>query len=171
MSRRKADLKASQEQALAYGQRKAEEIFERHRRGGWATFISTLNAGDGVPCTLWRHDMKSVPGIRKPRRRADQFKGELEERVQLGRQLLAEMKEGIARGIGKKELTRLIEHALNELGPNLGFVSDQFGEHVEATIAAAKTEIAAYLANETARAGLAALQGEGPLALSDGKDE
>ena len=34
MSRRKADLKASQEQALAYGQRKADEVFDRHNRNG-----------------------------------------------------------------------------------------------------------------------------------------
>ena len=37
MSRRKADLKASQEQALAYGQRKADEVFDRHNRENYVT--------------------------------------------------------------------------------------------------------------------------------------
>ena len=35
--RRKADLKASQEQALAYGQRKAAEVLDRHNRAGFVT--------------------------------------------------------------------------------------------------------------------------------------
>ena len=37
MARRKADIKASQEQALAYGQRKAAEVFDRHNREGFVT--------------------------------------------------------------------------------------------------------------------------------------
>ena len=37
MSRRKADLRASQEQALAYGQRKADEVFKRHEQSGHVT--------------------------------------------------------------------------------------------------------------------------------------
>ncbi len=47
----------------------------------WATFVSSMNVGDGVQCTIKEKDGVSVPGISAPIIRKDQFMDEAKDRI------------------------------------------------------------------------------------------
>lgn len=48
----------------------------------WATFVSSINMGSGVPCTLQALNGKEVPGLPAPQRRVDQFSHEMRTKMQ-----------------------------------------------------------------------------------------
>lgn len=137
----------------------------------WAAFVSAMNVGQGVPCTLERVAGVRVPDLPAPASRAEQFKGEFGAQLKKGREILMALKQKLAEGKGKRETVPLLDHALAELGGNLGFVADQFGEHMEHTVEAAKTEVNAYMLNAVQRAGLAALGATPPIALDARKED
>lgn len=126
----------------------------------WATFVSSMNIGDGVPCTINHLAGKGVPGI--PYRTADhEFKNEVRERVQRSVASVRQTMEAIA-GLGlSKAKTQAIQGALSSvimnLESNLPFVADQFDKHVEDKIEKAKVEANAYIVAAVTRAGLEAL--------------
>jgi hypothetical protein len=71
----------------------------------------------------------------------------------------------------KAELCGKIVHVENNLTPNLKFVSDQFGEHMEKIVEDAKIEVSAYVTNVITRAGLQSLtDGKPPIQIA-GMDE
>ena len=135
----------------------------------WATFVSSLNIGHGVPATLRYVQGEAIPGIPAPTNRADQFAGEL--RAKLNRagaklQGLADLvtASGLSR-VKQKELLDAIHSAHADIGSNAAFVAEQFEEHIENVTEAAKVEINAHATNLIARAGLQALgaKTEGPI--------
>jgi hypothetical protein len=126
----------------------------------WATFISTLNHGDGVPCTLnWLPD-GLVPGIEPDLDRRAQFRGEVSEHIV---DALASIDEVLASpGLRKKDKEAL-ERAKRQMQGNLNFIVEQFDEHAEKTLEKAKIEVEAYLTGAVQRAGLKALGAEPPV--------
>lgn len=130
----------------------------------WATFISTPNSGMGTPCTLQFFASGGpgvIPGIVHPTNKTDQFTAETSGRLDEGlaqlRKLAKAIESSSLSGKAKREFGSMIEMAIMELSSNIGFVADQFGEHVEAVTDAAKTEIHAYIENAISRAGLRAI--------------
>lgn len=127
----------------------------------WATFVSALNVGTGVPCTLEHVGGEQIPGLPEPISRTEQFTDELKAKLtsSLGalRALSTEIGE-MKLPVGKtKQLQASIAHTLQELKSNFPFVAKSFDEHVERGVEAAKTEIHGYLTGVLARAGLDAL--------------
>lgn len=132
----------------------------------WANFVSSMNSGDGPQCTLKRLQGKRVSDLPVPVPRTQLFKDEVKARLTSATAALTELKRRLSENVsGKKENLSLVETALREMGPNAGFVADQFDEHVEETIHMAKAEVDAYVQNAINRHGLAALQAGAPLAL------
>lgn len=140
----------------------------------WATFVSSFNAGSGVPCTItWLPGEGYVPGIPSFDRK-DVFKKEMKETTQ---EAVDGIKEFIAAvsetGLSKKKQEELVagaNKALRALTSSLTFVHDQFNEHVETTVERGKQEIHGYMNSAISRAGLAALANSNePLALGDTK--
>lgn len=127
----------------------------------WATFVSSLNMGEGVQCTLRQKDGKAIPELPDPISRSDQFTGEALAKLKLADAELAELVEAIAAtGLSKAkqaELLRRVNVARSSIGNNLTFVADQFSRHVEDTTERAKSEINAYATAVVQRAGLQAL--------------
>lgn len=134
----------------------------------WAAFVSHMNAGEGIPCTLERVEGKSVPGILREVDRTQQFGGELDETLREAMDALDKLEKLAEAGKFNKTVVRsLLAQARNNLTPNLTYIRRQFGEHMETVKQEAKTEINAYITNRITRAGLAALKAEAPISQID----
>lgn len=57
----------------------------------WATFVSTLNVGQGVQCTLNHKDGKGIPQIASRMDRKEQFQAETNQRLEHGMNELKEL--------------------------------------------------------------------------------
>lgn len=126
-----------------------EELIELYlSEHDWATLLSSMNVGGGVPCTL-RHVMgKPMPEIPPPPSRRQQFKQEAEETVrdafaQLNR-LGEQLDELNISAKARAALSQSLRMAKQELQSNLPFVLECFDEHMEKTVAAGKQELISY---------------------------
>lgn len=139
---------------------------------GWATFVSAMNVGSGVPCTLERVAGESKPNIALRRQEAH-FKAETNEAVKAAMEHLRALRIKIAdaaNGLSKAKQSNLlseIDMVIRQVGDHLPFVVTQFDEHVETTMEKAKVELHGYMQGIVARAGIAALgeQKRDPLML------
>lgn len=124
----------------------------------WATFISTMNVGEGTPCTLAHKDGKPIPQLNAPKNRQDQFQQELVKRFdrmkEHAKKLRASIEESKQSEKAKKELLGRLNMVEQEIFSNMGYVAQCFGEHIERTTEAAKVEISAYMTNLVQRHGL-----------------
>lgn len=119
----------------------------------WATMISSLNVGNGVPCKIGHVNGEQLPDV--PHRQPDTvFAREIDDK--LSGAVAALDKLIAAGGLTKAKLEEL-QHVRRELTSNLGFVREQFDRHVETTVERAKVEVNAYVTGVVARAGLAAI--------------
>lgn len=145
----------------------------------WATFVSSMNVGQGVPCTIAALQGETVPGIPDPVDRSAQFAGEVRSKLERADKVLRELEEHIqACGVPKSkqaDLLNAVRAARNDVGSNVKFVAEQFDEHMERTVEAAKVEVNAYATNLVMRTGLQALAdaqgGVAPLELTYAKRE
>lgn len=133
----------------------------------WSTFVSSINMGSGVPCTV---NMKRDGQVRfcepPPETKSDAeiFVSEFKERIDSVSKdlsgLIAELSQRTSssmRPMNKGELNDLLGRLKNVLancGPNLGFVAKSFEEQVARRIAAAKSEVEAHALNLIMRKGL-----------------
>ena len=135
----------------------------------WAAFVSTLNSGSGIQCTIVHEHNKAVPGIAANIDRQAQFKSENANHLDSVLKSLDELTKAVnalkTTNKAKEELHGHIRSAVQNLTCNLEFVADQFGEHVERTTEKAKCEISAYIEAMIHRTGIEALQGKSPLLL------
>jgi hypothetical protein len=167
ISIRTSELRRTLSRDWHYGREELIEIALSESQ--WATFVSSPNMGDGVPCTLQRLNGQMVPGLPDPESRADQFSAEIKSKLD---KTVARVKETLSRiddmGMPKgktRELKEGLEHLLTELRSNLPFVAKQFEEHVEDTVEAAKQEVHGYMTAVLQRAGVEALAANMPLQI------
>jgi hypothetical protein len=144
----------------------------------WATFVSSMNVGRGVPCTIEYVGREAMPSI-PLRKQEDVVKKEFNNRVKELGALVAETIDLLDSEIGKSlsgvKRDKMLAHLVTlqrELAANMPFVADSFSKHMETTTERAKIEVNAYVTNMVNRAGLEALQGsQGPLQLNSGDEE
>lgn len=143
----------------------------------WATFVSSMNVGSGVQCTIKRTMGQQVPGLPDPQSRTEQFSHEVKERMAKGLNELNELAQMITTmglsGKKQKELLDKITASKMQLTNNVKFVADQFDEHMEDTTEKAKIEINAYATHTLIGLGLDQLGKSSPIALEHlhGKSE
>lgn len=155
-----------------------EEIVEVSlSEGQWATFVSSLNAGSGVPCTIG-HVLR-VPAPRIPERTESReferdFSAKLDKLRETVRETIAEVEGEIGAKLSKSAREKILGKLRffeMDVDKNMPFLAQQFGEYMESTKDKAKIEIHAYASNAVHAAGLAALGIEGgALRLTSGKD-
>jgi aryl-alcohol dehydrogenase-like predicted oxidoreductase len=138
----------------------------------WATFVSSLNAGQGVCCTLRHMHGKLVPELPAPESRSDQFAKEAEEDAAEALAALRTLADQIEQTpMTQKAKATLLAHvhtARRKLDDSIPFVANSFAEHVEDVSEAAKIEINAHVQAVIARAGIAALNDTAPFELPEG---
>lgn len=139
----------------------------------WASFVSTMNSGMGTQCTLRHRDGTMIPQIPAPASRHEQFEREANETIQEAmdhlKALRAKIEAASLSAKAKKDLTDTLHRAEMNLNSNLGFVAEQFGEHMEKTTEKAKVEINAYVQATIHRAGIAHLQESAPFRMIEGE--
>lgn len=125
----------------------------------WATFVSAMNIGDGVPCTLASDQDGAVPGVVHSTNRREQFNAEIDDRLQT---TLTAIDDVLAAGKLRAADRQTLERAKMQLTDSLPFVAKRFDEHAEETVEKAKMEVNAYVTNAVMSAGLRQL-GAGPI--------
>lgn len=142
-----------------------EQLIEVHlSEAQWATFISSLNLGEGVPCTLDWLPGEPLPGIAPLVDKVAQFKAEASEDLTEAEARIDEALALVRSGkLRKGELESLLIQAKNHMTGGVDFVAKTFGEHVETTVENARVEIEAYVTGAVQRAGLQALGAAPPV--------
>lgn len=140
----------------------------------WATFVSSLNMGEGTQCTL-----QHVMGERKPRiayrDAAAEHHAEISETIREGLDAIQKAREALeALNLPKAKLASVmapLNRAQMELTSNAAFVVKSHSEAMEQRVEKAKVEVNAYLTGAVMRAGLTAIQGGDPVLSLPGPDE
>lgn len=143
----------------------------------WATFVSAMNVGDGVPCTLSSVDRKQVPQIPEPEEtHHDTFAKEAAKALfDVKKRII-----GIAASLPKDgplsktkvaEVARSLHVVAEHLTGNVNFVAESFQEHMEAVTEKAKIEVNAFVTSAVMRAGLKALKDQPVVALLEKHDD
>lgn len=136
----------------------------------WATMVSSMNIGDGVPCTLRYKDGVAIPEIADPLEGPhDKFEDEAKEKLTRALGSLEELWNDIddlkVSEKQKNALKSRVTGARQQLVSGVPFVLKQFGEHMEKTVEKAKVEVNAYVTGTVMRAGLKALGGSDEVPL------
>lgn len=121
----------------------------------WATFISTLNVGEGVPCTLNHIRGEQMPYITPTETKVDEFNAEMRKDLD---KTISLMEEALTEAKTRKQ-RETIEAAIRTMKSSVPFVATQFSEHVETKLEKAKIEAEAYMTRAFMRAGIETLGG------------
>lgn len=132
----------------------------------WASFVSTMNVGDGVPATLRYYGPEGhVPQIVRITDRREQIHGEMADTLQDALRLMKEVHDAAP----TKALREKARQAIQEIEANMPFVAERFERQTEKVVEHAKIEVDAWMTATVQRAGLQALGGnEPPIELSEG---
>lgn len=137
----------------------------------WAAFVSSPNCGQGVQCTLQRMAHAGVPQIPAAKDRQEQFDTEMRVNVKEAREHIAKVRKMIEDSKlsekAKQQILSELGMADRDISSSVGFIAEQFGEHMEKVTEHAKTEVNAYIQGTIMRAGLTALQAPAPFTLPD----
>lgn len=141
----------------------------------WATFVSSMNNGSGVPCTLWRVAGKSMPDL-PVRKIANVAKAELHRTLERAESLIdtaIQSVEGEMKGLSqvkRERITATLVQLKRDVGDSLPYMAKSFEKHMETTVEKAKIEVGAYMTSAVQRAGLAALGASAQPLLMGGDD-
>lgn len=144
----------------------------------WATFVSAMNVGHGVPVTLehtregdtmlWHPAIKLEPKI-------DDFKEDAQRGVRKAMEAIdaaAELLENDANKMSAKvrdSMRDVLRTLKAEMTSHFPFILKSLDEHMEKSVEKAKTDVHAYVLGEINRLGLAVMRGEEPGAISEMK--
>lgn len=116
----------------------------------WATMVSSIGLGAGVPCTVASLGRMLVPNLPVPKARTAQFKDEVIGRLQRAEDRVEELVRSLAdakiTAKDRDRITSSLRQVRQDIGVNLQYVADQFDQHMERTTERAKVEINAYAA-------------------------
>jgi hypothetical protein len=118
----------------------------------WASFVSTMNAGDGVPCTLMRRDHQGVPGMPYEPRLAET----LNETRAAAYRMMDEVKAALAAYKAHKTAgnLRTLEAKIGNAGPNVDFAAKSLSEHAENVVQRSRADIEAMVLQQAQRLGI-----------------
>lgn len=130
--------------------------------GQWAQFVSSMNVGDGTPCTIKMLDGKTVetpPFLNKVIEFQEEFKGEM---IKIANDMQKIVKDTVEMLETKKNLNKndreimlgQIESLISKLQSTLPFVSRSFGDQMEKIVEDAKHQINTHYNNVIVQTGL-----------------
>lgn len=115
----------------------------------WATFVSSIGVGSGVPCTVSRFNGSEVPAIPALFEEKKAFGKEVREKLSNAISHLRNLKRDVIAASLPKRKTEEIASRLSgieqEINANLAFVIGSFDEHMEEKSDRLKTEIHGYM--------------------------
>jgi hypothetical protein len=142
-----------------------EELFEVDlSEAQWAEFVSAMNIGFGVQCTIRHIGGEFMPGLPWPEKRTDQFRKELTEKLGDSLESLADLTAAIEgmnlTAKAKRELLARVDTSRRRLTEGAPFVAKQFAEHMENVTTKARIEINAHAVHTINALGLKTLASE-----------
>lgn len=129
----------------------------------WAAFVSSLNVGSGVPCTILAHKTGDldpfVPSIDHTpfeERMAADIARSAAERIKQYQEAVDALDAWVKGGMkgGKAEgdrIRKMFLHPVDYARQNAEFMANSMTEHVENAVTAAKAEVAAYVTSMSVR--------------------
>lgn len=144
----------------------------------WVRFLTEMNRGDGVPCTIdWVQGEGHMPGIPLRDREAvtkrefDDKARDMAAKVQIAMDAVGSELAGIS--VKKQQAVLSVLRSLEQdLRANMPFMAKSFGEHMEQVTDKAKIEVSTYVDQQIQRAGMNALAERGAtLQLPSSQDE
>lgn len=128
----------------------------------WATFVSSLNIGSGIPCTLRHFNGQSIPALPEPITDREKFKLEFDQDMKDAfdrlKSLETMIEDSKLSGKAKEEIAKKIASVRSCFTSSMPFVAAQFGEHMENTVEKAKIEVNAYATQTLASLGMKGLE-------------
>ncbi len=146
----------------------------------WATFVSSLNVGQGVPCTLDHDHGERKPGI-PLRQQRDVHDTELTERLTrmstTVRETMATIEGEMGASLSQKKKDAILAHLRRldqDLTSNIPWYASVFRKHMKRVVESAKVEVNAYMHAVITKLGmerLASGEHDMPIALPAGEVE
>ncbi|HEX7088665.1 MAG TPA: hypothetical protein VF192_00920 [Longimicrobiales bacterium] len=118
----------------------------------WASFVSSMNVGDGVPCTLRRREGEEMPGV--------PYEPRLQESMAEVRSVAEEATEEVAKAFAayreKKTAANLrtLQYAIENMPSNVTFAAKSLNEHAENVVQKARADIEAMVVAKAHQLGL-----------------
>lgn len=121
----------------------------------WASFLSTMNTGNGVPCTIRRKAGDwNIPGLPHEPRLAES----MAEVRNAGDKVLAEIREAFAAVEEKPTEANIrgLKVAIENATPNMEFAAKSLSEHAENVVQRSRADIEAMVTAKAQQLGLTA---------------
>jgi hypothetical protein len=137
--------------------------------------LTSMNVGDGVPCTITRFNGEGRPPIEEfstiQQEAQQQMKEQLDRLFEASKQTLEKAKAVVEKGAPKKadreELLSLLTQLSYGIGSNLDFAGRCFDEKVEKMVTQAKGEVETFISSKIYSAGLKALGAQPIVEIED----
>lgn len=118
----------------------------------WASFVSTMNVGDGVPCTIERVGAEAMPGVEHDPRLAVSMN-------EVGRAATKAVEEIQAAFSAYQEKRtdanrRTLEYAIANAPGNMSFAAKSLTEHAENVVQRARADIEAMVVSKAEQLGI-----------------
>jgi hypothetical protein len=141
----------------------------------WASFVSSMNSGSGVPCTLERTEVDGIiPSFPSEPRLAESMKevrNASAKALEEIREAQEAVDEAFERGAGKKEMRSLLQNLKFRVrnGPaNMNFAAESLTEHAENVVQRARADIEAMVVQQAQAVGIEPSEIK-PIALTEGE--
>lgn len=118
----------------------------------WASFVSTMNVGDGVPCTIRHQGRQWTPELPFQPRMAESM-AEVRGAADKAMRTVLKAFENYAEHRTKGNLQSL-EHAIRNLPANLTFASRSMEEHAENVVQRARADVEAMMLTKAKQLGI-----------------
>lgn len=130
----------------------------------WATFVSSVGQGGGVPCTMTSFNGKDIADLPPPVTRKNQYKQELSEDINNIIEKMALITANVDGTTLSKAKKQEINNGLAEikrfLVSTFPYMQQSFDKHMESTIEKAKQEIHGFMNVMLQRAGMNAIKND-----------
>jgi hypothetical protein len=130
----------------------------------FAEAITTLNCGQGVPCTIRRHVGEDIPEPVVPAVRqqyVDEFKAvmtELHRKITAGKGEVEELlKKKSLNNVDRARIYSTLDAIWRAVQDSVPFIHDSFNEAMDKTVTEAKAEVDAFFTNAVTTLGLQAM--------------
>lgn len=134
----------------------------------FAELLTSLNVGDGVPCTLQHVNgaqQPDCPSVDQRTKFEQEFEKDVKETLADAEALVSDIKTILTNkpSIGKKEraeIAKQLELLVGHIRCGMPFIQAQFNEALDKTVTEAKGEVEAFVNNKVHSLGIAALNSE-----------
>lgn len=154
-----------------YGGRRSHIVEVAMSEAQWASFVSTMNVGDGVPCTILTVVNEPMPEVQHEPRLAVS----MDEVNSAAEKAVGDIKKRFAVYLEHKTVANLraLESAIRNAPANISFAASSLTEHAENVVQRARADIEAMVVSKAERLGIdpREITGIGLLGEGDHDDE